>query len=55
MKAKSVSALRSELGLRPALPAAEPQVVGLTPQTTNECSANTMRTYLLRNPKTVES
>jgi hypothetical protein len=29
-------------------------VVGLTPQTTNERRANTMKTYLLRTPKTVE-
>ena len=34
--------------------AAEPQGVGLAPQTTNEPSANTMKTYLLRDPKTVE-
>ena len=53
MKAQAVSALRSERGLRRVI-GAEPQVVGLTPQTTNERRANTMKTYLLRAPKPVE-
>jgi hypothetical protein len=54
MKASKVSALRSKRGLH-RVSGAEPQVVGLTPQTTNERRANTMKTYLLRAPKTVES
>ena len=34
---------------------AEPQVVGLAPQTTELTErANTMKTYILRDPKTVE-
>ena len=33
---------------------AEPQVVGLTPQTTDEWKANTMKTYILRDPQPVE-
>jgi transposase len=50
-----VSALRSKRGLRPAGRNAEPQVVGLTPQTTVMTErANTMKTYLLRNPHPVE-
>jgi len=55
MEAKAVSALRSERGLRPVWREAEPQVVGLAPQTTrNDRRANTMKTYLLRDPKAVE-
>jgi len=55
MKAKAVSALRSERGLRTVKRNAEPQVVGLAPQTTsNDRKANTMKTYILRDPKTVE-
>src|SRR6187402_3008853 len=54
MKAKAVSALRSKRGLRRAS-GAEPQVVGLTPQTTNDRRTDTMKTYLLRQPQTVES
>lgn len=55
MKAKAVSALRSKRGLRPVVQVAEPQVVGLAPQTTMMTErANTMKTYLLREPKTVE-
>ena len=38
MKAKAVSALRSKRGLRPVVQVAEPQVVGLTPQPTNQLS-----------------
>jgi hypothetical protein len=53
MKAKAVSALRSKRGLH-RVNGAEPPVVGLTPQTTHERRANTMQTYLLRVPKTVE-
>ena len=55
MKAKAVSVLRSKRGLRPVMRVAEPQVVGLTPQTTNERSTDTMKTYLLRESQTVES
>ena len=55
MKAKAVSALRDERGLRSVMRNAEPQVVGLAPQTTvNDRRANTMKTYILRDPKTVE-
>jgi len=54
MKVKAVSALRSERGLR-RVNGAEPQVVGLTPQTTMKRKANTMKTYILRQPETVES
>src|ERR1035437_7846343 len=55
MKVKAVSALRSERGLRPVGRDAEPQVVGHAPQTTmNDRRANTMKTYILRDPKTVE-
>ena len=53
MKVKTVSALRSKRGLH-RMNGAEPQVVGLTPQTTNEWKANTMRTYILRAAKPVE-
>ena len=51
-----MSALRDERGLRPDVSReAEPQVVGLAPQTTmNDRKANTMKTYILRDPKTVE-
>src|ERR1019366_6777525 len=54
MKAKQVSALRSKRGLH-RVNGAEPQVGGLTPQTTMKRKANTMQTYILRQPKTVES
>src|SRR5664279_3081329 len=55
MKRVKVSALRSERGLRPVGRVAEPPVVGLAPQTTkNDRKANTMKTYILRDPKTVE-
>ncbi len=41
--------------MRTAKRNAEPQVVGLTPQTTrNDRRANTMKTYILRDPKAVE-
>src|ERR1035437_10445980 len=53
MKRVKVSALR-ERGLRPVVRVAEPQVVGLPPQTTNERKADTMKTYILRENKTVE-
>ena len=42
MKVKVVPALR-ERGLRPVGRVAEPQVVGLAPQTTNERKADTMK------------
>src|ERR1035438_2734904 len=54
MKANKVSALRSKRGLH-RVNGAEPPVVGLTPRTTNEWKANTMKTYILREPKPVES
>ena len=50
-----MSALRDERGLRTVKRNAEPQVVGLAPQTTsNDRKANTMKTYILRDPKAVE-
>src|ERR1035437_10200009 len=59
MKVKQVSALRSKRGLH-RVNGAEPQVVGLTPQTTDIRKTDirktdTMKTYILRQPKTVES
>ena len=48
-----MSALRRKRGLR-RVSGAEPQVVGLAPQTTNERRANTMKTYILRDPRAVE-
>jgi len=55
MKAKAVSALRDERGLRTAKRNAEPQVVGLAPQTTMMTErANTMKTYILRDSHAVE-
>jgi len=55
MKGKAVSALRSKRGLRPMIEAAEPPVVGLTPQTTVMTErTDTMKTYLLRETKSVE-
>ena len=54
MKAKAVSALREERGLH-RVSGAEPQVVGLAPQTTSMTErTNTMKTYILRDPQTVE-
>src|ERR1039458_4885916 len=53
MKANKVSAPRSKRGLR-RVNGAEPQVVGLTPQTTMKRKANTMKTYILRQTKPVE-
>src|SRR5271167_3515149 len=53
MKVKAVSALRSKRGLH-RVNGAEPQVVGLTPQTTDERKTDTMKTYILRDPKAVE-
>src|ERR1039457_3448956 len=53
MKANRVPARRRRRGLR-RVRGAEPPVVGLTPQTTNEWKANTMKTYLLRQPKPVQ-
>jgi len=55
MKAKAVSALRDKRGLCPAGRDAKPQVVGLAPQTTVMTErANTMQTYILRDPNAVE-
>ena len=49
-----MSALREERGLR-RVSGAEPQDVGRAPQTTmNDRKANTMKTYILRDPKAVE-
>ena len=54
MKVKKGSALRVKRGLR-RVNGAEPQVVGLTPQTTDERKTYTMKTYILRGSKPVES
>src|ERR1035438_2825372 len=54
MKAKQVSALRSKRGLH-RVNGAEPQGVGLTPQTTIKRKATTIKTYFLRPRKPVES
>src|SRR5688572_29966884 len=54
MKARKVSVLRRKRGLRPVVRVAEPPVVGLTPQTTVDRRTDTMKTYLLREPQTVE-
>src|ERR1019366_6871998 len=53
MKANRVSALRRKRGLH-RVNGAEPQVVGLTPQTTDNRKANTMKTYILRPSPPVE-
>src|SRR5882757_4544398 len=53
MEGKAVSALRSKRGLRREN-GAEPPVVGLTSQTTNEWKANTMKPYILRDAQPVE-
>src|ERR1039458_4002026 len=53
MKANKVSALRSKRGLH-RVNGAEPQVVGLTPQTTDLRKTDTMKTYILRSTNTVE-
>ena len=53
MKVKAVSALRSKRGLH-RVNGAEPQVVGLTPQTTDIRKTDTMKTYILRPIKPVE-
>jgi hypothetical protein len=53
MKVKAVSALRGKRGLH-RVNGAEPQVVGLTPQPTNERKTDAMKTYILRDPKLVE-
>ena len=56
MKVEAVSALRSKRGLRPAEQVAEPQVVGLAPQTTMMTErTDTMKTYLLRAANPVET
>ena len=51
---KVVPALRSKRGLH-LVNGAEPQVVGLAPQTTRERKADTMKTYLLKTTPAVES
>ena len=53
MKANKVSAPRSKRGLR-RVNGAEPQVVGLTPQTTDNRKTDIMKTYILRPAKPVE-
>jgi len=53
MKVEKVSALRNKRGLH-RVNGAEPQVVGLTPQTTMKRKTDTMKTYILRPEKTVE-
>jgi transposase len=54
MKPVKVSAFRSKRGLRFVTRIAEPPVVGLTPQATNEEKADTMSTYLRRNVSKVQ-
>src|SRR5437773_1825527 len=54
MKARKVPALRSKRGLLPGEREAEPQVVGLAPQTTGKRRTDTMKTNKLREPKTDE-
>src|SRR5277367_4208860 len=53
MKVKTVSALRSKRGLH-RVNGAEPQVVGLTPQATDERKTDTMKTYILRHSQPVQ-
>src|SRR6185295_16162939 len=53
MKAKAVSVPRDKRGLR-RVRGAEPPVVGPAPQTTNERKTDTMKTYILRDPNSVE-
>ena len=53
MKGKVVPALWSKRGLHRGS-GAEPQVVGLAPQTTQEKKADTMKTYLLKASPAVE-
>src|SRR5690348_13291604 len=56
MKRVKVSALRSKRGLRPVEQVAEPPVVGFTAQTTMMTErTTTMKSYLLRNSKTVDA
>jgi len=55
MKPEAVSALRSKRGLHLDGRDAEPQVVGLTPQTSHERRANTVKTYILHPYPPVES
>jgi len=53
MKVKKLSALRSKRALH-RMNGAEPQVVGLTPQTTDIRKTDAMTPYILRQPKPVE-
>ena len=53
MKVEAVSALRSKRGLH-RVNGAEPPVVGLTPQTTDERKTDTMKPYILRDSQPVE-
>lgn len=55
MKPEAVSALRSKRGLHLHGRDAEPQVVGLTPRTSHERRANTVKTYILHPYPPVES
>ena len=54
MKVNKVSAFRVKRGLR-RVSGAEPQVVGLTPQTTIGCKAGVMAICLLRETRGVET
>ena len=54
MKATKVPAPRSKRGLHPAGRDAEPQVVELAPQTTEDRRTDTTKTSILRDPKPVE-
>src|ERR1017187_2220279 len=53
MEANKVSALRSKRGLH-RVNGAEPQVVGLKPQTTDIRKTDTIKTNILRSPNTFE-
>ncbi len=53
MKVNKVSAFRLKRGLR-RMSGAEPQVVRLTPQITDERTTDTMKTCILPSAKTVE-
>jgi len=54
MKVKQVSAFRSKRGLR-RVSGAGPQVVGLTPGTTDERKMDAMKRYILRGLEAVEA
>src|SRR6266850_6395534 len=55
MKAKAVSVFRDKRGLPAVMRPALPQVVELASQTTLKRKTDTMKDYILRTPKTVET